>query len=35
MALLGIGEEEPGTTEEGPISLEEFLSGNKEEDQQT
>ncbi|MBO9344928.1 MAG: DNA-directed RNA polymerase subunit beta' [Chloroflexi bacterium] len=35
MALLGIGEEEPGATEEGPISLEEFLSGNKEEDQRT
>ncbi len=35
MALLGIGEEELGATEEGPISLEEFLSGNKEEDQQT
>jgi len=34
MALLGIGEEEPGATEEGPISLEEFLSGNKEEEDQ-
>ncbi len=32
MALLGIGQDAP---EEGPISLEEFLSGSKEEDQQT
>ena len=35
MALLGIGEETSLPTEESPISLEEFLSGSEEEDQQT